>query len=78
MTRQEGLKANAAFFTQLINMLNENGCWIFPAISQAYFKKQGKLIASTKFGYEYLCEITPKDIHHLFDVDLSLGCPQLN
>ena len=77
MTQKEGLMANKTFFIQLINTLNEGGCWVFPAICQVYFKKKGKLIASSKFGYEYLREITPNDIHHLFDVDLSIEYPQL-
>lgn len=78
MTHQDGLKANELFFSQLINSLNEGGCWIFPAICQTYFKRKGKLVATTRFGYEYLIGITPNKIHNLFDVDLSLGCPQLN
>lgn len=78
MTHKEGLKANEIFFKNLINSLNEGGVWVFPNIMQSYIKKNGKLVASNRFAYETIRSITPESIHKLFDIDLTLACPQLN
>lgn len=78
MTHNEGLKANEIFFKNLIGSLNEGGVWVFPNIMQSYIKKNGKLVAGNRFAYETIRSITPKNIHNLFDIDLSLCCPQLN
>lgn len=60
MTRQEGLKANELFFKNILNMLNDGGCWLFPAIMQPFIKKNGKLVAATKEAYNYVLSITQK------------------
>lgn len=78
MTRQEGLKANEMFFNGILSMLHEGGCWVFPAIMQPFFKKNGKLVAATKEAYNYVLNITPQNIHNIFEYDLSIGNPQLN
>lgn len=78
MTHQEGLKSNEVFFKTLITQLNEGGIWCFPNIMEFYHKKNGKLIARTRFGYESIRNITPKTIHNLFDLDLTLENPLLN
>jgi hypothetical protein len=78
MTHKEGLQQNRVFFTQLINSLNEGGIWVFPAINQIYYKKNGKLMSGSRFAYDTIRNITPKDIHNLFGLDLTIQCPQLN
>ena len=78
MTRKEGLKANELFFKNILNMLNDGGCWFFPAIMQPFTKENGKLVATTKEAYNYVLSITPENIHNLFGYDLSIDNPQLN
>lgn len=78
MTHKEGLELNRVFFAQLVNSINEGGMWVFPNINQIYYKKNGKLIAGNRFAYQVILDITPKDMHSLFGIDLSIECPQLN
>jgi hypothetical protein len=79
MTPHEyGIEQNVIFFENLLNTLKEGGLWLFPATMQVYIKRNNKLVTSNKKAYQDVLSITPKKIHNLFDLDLSLTNLQLN
>ena len=79
MTPHEiGIESNVPFFLNLINSLKEGGIWLFPATMQEYIQMNGCLVATNEKAYQTLLNITPKRIHHLFKLDLTITNPELN
>jgi len=79
MTQHEiGIESNVPFFQNLINSLKDGGVWVFPAKMHIYKMINGKLVASNQKAYQDVLDITPKRIHHLFKLDVTITNSQLN
>ena len=56
--------ANELFFTSIINLLQEDGIWMWPATQEPYKLNKGKLKPLTKRGEKKLKEIVRKEFYN--------------
>lgn len=64
-------EANATFFMNVLNSLNENGIYVYPDIGENFQKMNGCLVG-TKYGIDKIKEITPVSFHQYLVVRTDL------
>ena len=55
-------KMNERYFRKVLSMMNENGIYAYPDVSETYTVKGG-VFYGTERGVEVMKEITPKSFH---------------
>ena len=62
MLNEHQKKMNERYFRQVLSMMNENGIYTYPDVSETYTVKGG-VFYGTERGVEVMKEITPKSFH---------------